>query len=142
MEEEVMHARLEEEGLHDPVAAGVIYAVEQHNRHCCRELLELNHDRVAHFRRRAVELGRKDVAIVVLDVDDSYGGPLAEVYMPGEDWQQYRDRGEVPIARGLVERTGLQHALGFFDEGAASKLELHTDGVPVVVVTCGVAEVF
>jgi len=35
--------------LDDPVALGIIHAVEKHN---CRNTLEMNADRVVHFKRR------------------------------------------------------------------------------------------
>lgn len=61
--------------------------------------------------------------------------------MPGHNWQEIRDKGEVPFARGLAIRDGIQEALGAFDVEAATKLRSMTD-VAVVVVDHGVAEVF
>lgn len=82
--------------------------------------------------------------IVLLNVDDVHGGPLAKRLMPQadpKDWQDFRDRGEVPFARGLVSREFIQKALNDFDREAALKLSRIT-GVAVVVVDHGVAEVF
>lgn len=61
--------------------------------------------------------------------------------MPGNNWQEYRDRGEVPFARGLAERDGITEAVSTFDKEAGMKLSLMTD-VAVVVVDHGVAEIF
>jgi len=61
--------------------------------------------------------------------------------MPCHNWQEIRDRGEVPFARGLAVRDGIQEALGAFDKDAAKKLEDMTE-IAVVVVDHGVAEVF
>ena len=83
----------------------------------------------------------KQAVIVLLSVDDVHGGPLADVLMPGFNWQEIRDRGEVPFARGLAMREGIQKALGTFDKEAAKKLRGMND-VAVVVVDHGVAEVF
>lgn len=126
--------------LDDPVAVAVISAVEKHN---CRNTLELNADRVEHFKRRLTERGMtpEQAVIVLLNVDDVHGGPLADVLMPGHNWQEIRDKGEVPFARGLAMRDGIQEALGAFDKDAATKLQSMSD-VVVVVVDHGVAEVF
>ena len=126
--------------LDDPIAVAVISAVEKHN---CRNTLELNADRVEHFKRRLTERGMTpdQAVIVLLNVDDVHGGPLADALMPGHNWQEIRDKGEVPFARGLAMRDGIQEALGAFDKDAATKLQSISD-VAVVVVDHGVAEVF
>lgn len=126
--------------LDDPDAVAVIHAVEKHN---CRNTLALNADRVEHFKRRLAERGMTadQAVIVLLNVDDVHGGPLAEALMPGHNWQEFRDRGEIPFARGLAMREGIQEALGAFDAEAAAKLQAMRD-VAVVVVDHGVAEVF
>ena len=126
--------------LDDPVAVAVISAVEKHN---CRNTLELNADRVEHFKRRLTERGMTpdQAVIVLLNVDDVHGGPLADALMPGHNWQEIRDKVEVPFARGLAMRGGIQEALGAFDKDAATKLQSISD-VAVVVVDHGVAEVF
>ncbi len=126
--------------LDDPAALAVARAVGKHN---CENTLRLNADRVAHFMRRISEKGLSpaDVVIVVLNVDDAHGGPLAEALMPGQDWQPYRDRGEVPFARGLAGREGIESAISFFDEEAARALHGMV-GVAVVVVDHGVAAIY
>lgn len=126
--------------LDDPVAVAMINAVEKHN--CCNTL-ELNIDRVEHFKQRLTERGMTpdQAVIVILNVDDVHGGPIAEMLMPGHNWQEIRDRGEVPFARGLAMRNGIQGALEIFDQDAATKLQNMND-VAVVVVDHGVAEVF
>lgn len=126
--------------LDDPEAVAVISAVSKHN---CKNTLEANADRVTHFKKRLAERGMTadQAVIVLLNVDDIHGGPLADILMPGQNWQEIRDRGEVPFARGLAMRDGIQEALDAFDEDAAKKLKNMT-GVAVVVVDHGVAEVF
>ena len=126
--------------LDDPDAVAVIHAVEKHN---CRNTLKLNVDRVAHFKNRIMKRGltASDVVIVLLNVDDVHGGPLADILMPGYNWQEIRDRGEVPFARGLAGREGIHEALNTFDQEAGKKLQNMTE-VAVVVVDHGVAEVF
>ncbi len=126
--------------LNDPDALAVIQAVEKHN---CRNTFQQNADRVTHFSNRMLELGRtpEELVIVLLNVDDPNGGPLAEALMPGHDWQEYRDRGEIPFARGLVGRAGMEDVLGDFDKMAAAKLKGMTE-LAVVVVDRGVAEIF
>ena len=70
-----------------------------------QELFEDSVPRLAEMADRAVSVLRlspSEVAMVVIDVDDASWTPLAEKLMPGHDWQQYRDREEVPVARGSV----------------------------------------
>jgi hypothetical protein len=130
--------------LDDPEALAMIQAVNTHNgKQNCHNTLGMNADRVKHFKNRLAErsMTADDAVIVLLNVDDVHGGPLADALMPGYDWQEIRDRGEVPFARGLAGRKGIQEILGGFDEEAAKKLQLMSE-VAVVVVDHGVAEVF
>ena len=110
---------------------------------CCQSTLELNSDRIPHFKLRAEQLGfsPRQVVIVLLNVNDEHGGPLAEQLMPGEDWKRFRDRGQVPFARGLAIRSGIESVLRLFDDEAAAKLHA-MKGLSIVVVAHGVAEVF
>ena len=126
--------------LEDPVAVAVIHAVKKNN---CKSTFDLNVDRVQHFKNRIVEkqLNSKDVVIVVINVDDPHGGPIADMLMPNFNWQEIRDRREVPFARGLAMRKGIGEAIAIFDKEASKKLE-KIIGVAVVVVDHGVAEVF
>jgi hypothetical protein len=59
--------------LIDPVAEGVIRAVNQEN---CRRMLEPHMDRIEHFINRVAVLGKSpsEVVLVLLAVDDSLGG--------------------------------------------------------------------
>jgi len=86
--------------LDDPAALGMIRAVGKHN---CTKTLELNAERISHFRQRIEERGDSpnDMMIVIINVDDNeMSAGLADALMPGHDWQAYRDRGEVPFAPG------------------------------------------
>ena len=126
--------------LEDPDALAVLSVIAKHN---CKGTLELNSDRIKHFKNRfkAKGLSAQDAVIVVLNVDDLHGGPLAENLMPGYNWQEIRDRGEKPFARGLAVRDGIEEVLQAFDNEAANKLKGMTE-ISVVVVDHGVAEVF
>lgn len=126
--------------LDDPDALAVITAMGKSN---CKGTLDLNLERVAHFINRVTELGHtaNDVVIVIINVDDKKGTKLAEALMPRHDWQQYRDKGEIPFARGLAVKSGVQVYLGVIDEAAATKLESMKD-LAVVVIDYGVAEVY
>ena len=126
--------------LDDPDALAVARVVAKHN---CKLTLEANADRVVHFtqRIRDRELSPTAVVIVLLNVDDPYGGILAEALMPGHNWQQFRDRGEVPYARGLVMREGLLPGLEALDAEEAEKLRQNV-GVAILVMDFGVARVF
>lgn len=126
--------------LDDPDAVAVMRAVGKHN---CRGTLEINADRVEHFKHRLAERGLSptEAVIVLLNVDDPNGGQIAEALMPGHNWQEYRDRGEVPFARGLAMREGIEGTLDIFDKEAADKLR-EMMVAAVVVVDHGVAEIF
>lgn len=135
--------------LEDPDALAVMQAVEQHNReqaraHCLRMFQE-QFDRVLHFRDRYAQAGytADEHVIVIINVDDEQGNILAEALMPGHDWQPIRDQGQVPFARGIAGREGVQ---GFLDllptKTAAEQLRRLVDGIPVVVVDAGTAAVF
>lgn len=126
--------------LDDPAALAVIKAVNKSN---CQNLFNLNAERVAYFKQRLSELGRSaaDTVIVLINVDDVNGGPIARLLMPGFDWQPIRDRGETPIARGLASREAMEGILISFDSEASEKLKNMTE-VAVVVVDEMVAEIF
>ncbi|MCK4781613.1 hypothetical protein KAS79_01665 [Candidatus Parcubacteria bacterium] len=126
--------------LDDPDAVAVMEAVGKHN---CQNTLELNADRVAHFKNRISEreLTASNTVIVLLNVDDVHGGPIADILMPEYNWKEIRDRGEVPFARGLADREFIQEVLNTFDQEAGKKLQ-DMSKVAVVVVDHGVAEVF
>lgn len=100
-----------------------------------------NAERIMHFQRRAEELGRsgRDTVITLANADDPAGGVLAELLMPGHDWQQYRDAGEIPVARGLALKSGI---VNFLEEAgyttAAAELA-NTDDLRVVVLEAEVA---
>jgi len=102
----------------------------------CFATLALSRDRVKHFVQRFAEKGLKtdEAVIVILNADDVYGGPLAKLLLPNSNWQEIRDRGEVPFARGLVGREGIQQALELFDPIAAEILANSKDKIALVVV--------
>lgn len=109
----------------------------------CREALELHAERVTYFKKRIQEKGLDPhgMAIVVINVDDKNGAPIAESLMPNHDWQIYRDRGEIPFALGIVYREGLDKEVAKFDKLTARKLTEAAD-LPILVINTGAAEVF
>jgi hypothetical protein len=126
--------------LDDPDALAVMRAVEKHN---CRVLLDDSSERVQYFKGRMIERGlpTKEFCIVLLNVDDRHGGPIADLLMPGHDWQAYRDQGQLPVARGMASRGALSEIVASFDKEAGDKLR-DLEGPVVLVVDRGVAEVF
>lgn len=134
--------------MHDPVARGMIAAVEEHNRGIaykdCEKVFELNAEGVERFKNRFAEKGYdpKKCCIVLIHVDDPYGGPISNLLMPNEDWQAIRDRGLMPIARGIADREFIRTAVAEFDTKAASDLDMLSDRIAAVVVFNGVAKVF
>lgn len=130
--------------LVDPVAAGIIQAVNMYNGDNCRRTLEMQVDRVVHFTRRIRDLKKNpmEVTVVLLNVDDELGGALADILMPGHDWQAYRDCGEVPFARGLAGREGIQEMLDEVCPEEGKKLREAGPVVTVVVMDHGAVRVF
>lgn len=126
--------------LIDPHAVALFDAVNKHN---CKILFDLNAERMEYFKNRITEkkLTPKDVVITCINVDDPNGKVIADILIPGHDWQAIRDQGQTPVARGLAPRDGIQKILEVFDTDAAKKLK-ETEGVAVVVVDYGVAEIF
>jgi len=113
----------------------------------CQDIFNINTERVAHFRERARVLNKSsdEVVIVILCVDDRLGGPIADSLMPGYDWQKIRDSNDIPYARGLAGRDGIQGVLASIPETlkAADRLRNHKGkDVAVVVVDFNTAEVF
>lgn len=147
--EDMAYVTTDESGqvvLHDPAAEGMIAAVNMVNREAawrnCGALFEANSDRVEHFRGRLMERGMNlaEWCMIVADVDDTNGGVIADLTMPGHDWDQYRARDEKPVARGSVNREWLREVIAVFDPMAAERM-MRTENFIVVVVTSGIARV-
>lgn len=136
----IAHVVIGETFLNGPDPLSLVKAINKVN---CKKFFDLNADRVEHFKRRIKELGYKDtdMVIVLINVDDVKGGSIADILMPGFNWQEIRDRGQTPVARGLVDRIGIQGILATFDVEACEKLK-GMDELAVVVIDNEVAEVF
>ncbi len=126
--------------LNDHMAAEAIAAVCKVN---CERTLQLNKERIDHFKRRFFDKGLSpnEHCLVVINVDDHNGAEIADVLMDGFDWQAIRDRGEVPFARGINSIQLMEEVLKTFDDLAWKKLNDSRELVAVVV-DHGVAEVF
>lgn len=110
-----------------------------------QDFLAANAERVNYFALRMAEKGWSpdDVVIVLVDVDEpgGFGRALADDLMPGHDWQEIRDRGEIPVARGLCHRSGIQALLDSItkcQEAAAALRALSGKCAIVAVVDCTV----
>lgn len=59
----------------------------------------------ARAKEREAE-GQQQYVVVIVEVDDPTWHSLADILMPDNEaqWQEYRDQGMVPIARGVVPR--------------------------------------
>lgn len=103
-------------------------------------LFATNRDRLSHFAQRIVDLDQSpaDWMIVLIHVDDpsGLGRCMADVLMPGADWDAYRNRGEHPLARGLAGRKGIMLMLSEMAPKAALALSL-IEGVAVLAVDSG-----
>lgn len=127
--------------LIDPDACEVIEAVEKIN---CRGTLELQWDRVQHFTRRIKERGLDPNAVVILllNVNTELGSIFADITVPGYNWQEIRDRGEVPYARGLALRDGIQGSLNHLKMGDDLNSAVDPSMATVIVMDYGTVAVF
>jgi len=126
--------------LIDPMGYALIQAVNKIN---CENTYISQIDRIEHLKNRITEkeLDPKTVVIVIINVDSPYGPEIAEALMPGHDWQQYRDRGEIPFAKGLAIKERMTEMIATFDKGASEKMTSMKE-IPVMVIDHGVVEIF
>ncbi len=110
------------------------------------ELFQQNIPALARLMKSAISKGKtpEDVMLVCIHVDDEPWTELADHLMPGHDWQQYRDLGQKPIARGSVERAGMEDILSVSVPGVfpAFAKELPPNSMFVAVMDAGGASVF
>ncbi len=127
--------------LNDPQALVVINAVNKKN---CEVTFKLQLDRINHFKNRmlATKAQPEEVIIVLINADDIYGQPIADLLMPGHNWQAIRDKNEIPFARGLAKRDKMQELVELFDKEASSKLKESPEKIAVMIVDHNVAEIF
>lgn len=125
--------------LIDPMACAVAKAVAKHN---CKNTFDAHADRVIHFFNRVVELGlnSQNTVIVIANVDDPLGSILADVLMPGFNWNEIRQRGEIPFARGLAVRDGVIEFVKKVDPEIV--IDDNPEQVQVIVVDHGTCEIF
>ena len=150
MEEPEAYITTDEEGnliLVDPIAAAVAAVVEDHNRmsakKACIGTLQLNKDRIVHFRQRIVDLGKSpdEFVIVIISVDDVHGRYLAEVLMPNTDWTPHREGGKTPYARGLAEKQGIIGFIEAIGEKQEAELLKQMKDVAIVIIDYGTCKV-
>jgi hypothetical protein len=133
--------------LHDPTAEGVIQAVKSYNRGIqmarVGDFLKANQSCIPHFSKRVKDRGLSpsEVVLVILDVDDPNGSALADILMPGYDWDSIRRAGQAPVARGLASRSVLG-ALEALDKEEVARFRQRPNDLLVVVVTAGIFRIY
>ncbi len=105
------------------------------------QFYNLNEARLAELAVRArqkqddPEFQGERFCVVCIDVDDPMWTWLVDILMPGFYWQGYRDRGERPVARGVIP---LQPVLAqTIAEAYPAAGELHDDAINIVVFAAG-----
>ena len=65
--------------------------------------------RLTQIAYRALQQGHnsQDMVLTFIDVDDPTWTTIVDALMPGHNWQEYRDRGEKPMARGSAYADGI-----------------------------------
>lgn len=107
----------------------------------CIDVALEQRERIQHFIERASSDGRNpsELVIVILSMDDQYGAFLGNALMPGQNWDVFRERGEVPFARGLAVREGVAEYLDYLGATGASKIR--EAQLPVLIIESGMAVV-
>jgi len=126
--------------LDDPSALTMMRAV---NKQHCRKSLEDHLERMQDFviKMKSPRISSDETCIVLINVDDINGKDVAEALMPDHNWQSIRDQGQVPYARGLVDRRGMGSVLDVIDVSSAKKLR-EQSGTAIVVIDHGSTEIF
>ncbi|MCL4390499.1 MAG: hypothetical protein M1484_00205 [Patescibacteria group bacterium] len=106
-------------------------------------------ERLEHMADRAVRKGlsREEFVAVAIDVDDPAWTEVVEALMPdvpGSHWQEFRDKGETPVARGTARAEVLIEYLSSVvpDITPALKSELPAGMVRAIVMADGGASVY
>lgn len=75
-----------------------------------------------------------DSMIVLLGVDEEFGGKLADIVIPMPDshWQKFRDLGLEPFANGIIPRAIIQLLLDKLGLSVAKDLR-KIQGIPILV---------
>jgi hypothetical protein len=102
-------------------------------------LFQYNERRLAQLAYQMTSKGFSlgDFYIVCIDVDADAWRPLVEEIMPGHDWQQYRDRGEMPMLRGAVGTEYLEMFRQYVPAIVPALTAPVTDGCARVIVMAG-----
>jgi len=109
----------------------------------CLGTLKENIERVNDFilQMKSPLISSEEVCIIIISADDCNGKDVVEALMPNHDWQPYRDKGQIPYARGIVNRQGIESVLNIIDKGAAKKLQ-DLSGIAIVIIDHESTEVF
>ncbi len=128
--------------LRDPHALAVIHAVEREN--CRRILVNEFMEPLQRFAMRMRERGltMAQAMLVSFNVDEPVGAAFADEMMPGYAWDEIRAKGQVPYARGIAMRDGLQEVLDANFPHAGASLRAITEDVAILVADRGIVTVF
>ena len=109
------------------------------------QFFEINKKRLGEMAVRAREKAKEEgteQCVVCIDVDDPTWAPLVEMLMPGHGphWQAFRDRGEKPVARGVVPLAPIE---GIVNEMYPAAGEFHKNNgiINIVVFAAGGAAI-
>lgn len=127
--------------LEDPVALEVFKTVAKHN---CKNTFLAQIERVEHFIRRIDIRGfdLNETLIVLLNVNTEIGSAYADILMPGnqDTWQEIRNRGEIPFARGFVIKDSILKSLELIDPSIIEKVK--NSKIAVLIADFDVIECF
>ncbi len=107
--------------LEDPIAYEMFKTAAKIN---CRNTVLLHKERIFYFINRIKELKHipESILINIINVDAMYGKELADVLMPNYEWNEIRNQGQVPFARGLSKREGMIDIIYYLDSKVAERI--------------------
>lgn len=103
-------------------------------------LFELDRDRLEHFSYRAIHLRGlqpSEFVAICIEVDDPAWTDLANHLVPNGNWQELRDRGQIPVARGTAMAEGIMELLRGVVPDIAPALDQELPPGAVRAIVCG-----
>jgi hypothetical protein len=82
-------------------------------------------------------LKRGSYFAICIDRDDPAWSDLADLLLPNHDWQQYRGRGEHPLALGIALKESVGEYLQKVVPAIAPSFDMKIEGVLAVVLADG-----
>jgi hypothetical protein len=110
----------------------------------CKKTFLSQSSEILRFRKIIKDKGidPNSVLIVFINVDSDAGKKIANSFMPGHDWSEFRDKGEIPFMKGIADGSLRNAVTGSFDQEFPFNHIENIEDIPIVVIEqCG-AQIF